>query len=88
MNRLALHCGLSPRSLQFAFERAGTSYSDFLLNQRLDKALALLTSNPQMRIIDIALASGFADVSYFNRRFRIRFGETPSGIRGSLPTRS
>ena len=88
LNRLALHCGLSPRSLQFAFERAGTSYSDFLLNQRLDKALALLTSNPQMRIIDIALASGFADVSYFNRRFRIRFGETPSGIRGSLPTRS
>jgi AraC-like DNA-binding protein len=85
LNRLALHCGLSPRSLQFAFERAGTSYSDFLLNLRLNKAFSLLTTDPQMRIIDVALASGFADVSYFNRRFRIRFGDTPTGIRGSQP---
>lgn len=86
LNRLAQHCGIAPRSLQFAFEKAGTSYSDFLLNQRLDKAFALLTSNPQIRIIDVALASGFADVSYFNRRFRSRFGDTPTGIRGSQPT--
>lgn len=82
LNQLAQRCGLSPRSVQFAFERAGTSYSDVLLNLRLDKAYALLASDPQARIIDVAFASGFADVSYFNRRFRARFGDTPSGIRG------
>ena len=30
---------------------------------------------------DIALEAGFGDLSYFNRAFRRRFGDTPSGIR-------
>jgi AraC-like DNA-binding protein len=81
LNRLAQQCGLSPRSVQLAFEKTGTSYSDFLLNLRLDKALAMLTTDPQIRVIDVALACGFADVSYFNRRFRARFGETPTAAR-------
>lgn len=83
LNRLAQHCGLSPRSVQLAFEKTGTSYSDFLLNLRLDKALAMLTTDPQIRVIDVALACGFADVSYFNRRFRARFGETPTAARAT-----
>jgi AraC-like DNA-binding protein len=33
------------------------------------------------RIIDIALACGFADISYFNRAFRARYGVTPSDVR-------
>jgi transcriptional regulator GlxA family with amidase domain len=34
-----------------------------------------------LRIIDIAFAAGFSDVSHFNRIFRRRFGDTPSGVR-------
>jgi len=30
---------------------------------------------------EIALAAGFGDVAHFNRLFRRRFGETPSGAR-------
>jgi AraC-like DNA-binding protein len=38
-----------------------------------------------LAIIDIAFAVGFGDVSHFNRTFRRRFGETPSGVRaGSI----
>jgi AraC-like DNA-binding protein len=30
------------------------------------------------------LRSGFSDVSYFNRLFRKRFGETPRSVRGRV----
>jgi AraC-like DNA-binding protein len=35
-----------------------------------------------MRVAEIALEAGFSDISYFNRLFRARFGDTPTGIRG------
>jgi AraC-like DNA-binding protein len=33
------------------------------------------------KITTIALDAGFSDVSYFNRAFRRRYGETPSDVR-------
>jgi AraC-like DNA-binding protein len=36
-----------------------------------------------LRISDIALEVGFADLSWFNRQFRRRFGASPSDIRQS-----
>jgi len=39
--------------------------------------------HPHLAIIDIAFVVGFGDVSHFNRMFRGRFGETPSGVRSS-----
>jgi AraC-like DNA-binding protein len=41
-----------------------------------------------LAIIDIAFAAGFGDVSHFNRMFRRRFGETPSGVRAASSMRS
>lgn len=38
---------------------------------------------PAFAIIDIVFAAGFGDASHFNRVFRRRFGETPSGVRGA-----
>jgi AraC-like DNA-binding protein len=40
-----------------------------------------------LAIIDIAFAVGFGDVSHFNRTFRHRFGETPSGVRAASVVR-
>ncbi|RWF05191.1 MAG: AraC family transcriptional regulator, partial [Mesorhizobium sp.] len=34
-----------------------------------------------MRVSEIAMTSGFSDVSYFNRCFRRRFGYTPKSAR-------
>jgi len=34
-----------------------------------------------VRICDIALQTGFSDISHFNRLFRWRFGDTPKGVR-------
>lgn len=80
---LAQACGLSPRYIQLLFEQSGTSFSSHVLNLRLERAHRLLSGlgNENMRVIDAALSVGFSDVSYFNRRFRARYGETPTAVR-------
>ena len=80
----ARHC-MTPRSLQMLFEESGTTFTQFLREQRLARAHRMLRSRrfDAERIIDIALAVGFADISYFNRAFRARYGATPSDVRVS-----
>jgi AraC-like DNA-binding protein len=71
------------------FERAGTTFSEFVLDQRLMLAYRLLTSplNSTRKVSDVAHMSGFGDVSYFHRAFRKRFGATPADIRSSSSPR-
>ncbi|WP_271591808.1 helix-turn-helix domain-containing protein [Bradyrhizobium sp. CCBAU 65884] len=38
-------------------------------------------------ILHIAFEVGFGDASHFNRMFRLRFGETPSGVRAGSTMR-
>ncbi|MFN3622926.1 MAG: AraC family transcriptional regulator [Hyphomicrobium sp.] len=73
----------SPRYVQVLFERAGTTFSEFVLEQRLLMAHRLLSSplNSARKVSDIAHTAGFGDVSYFHRAFRKRFGATPSEVR-------
>jgi AraC-like DNA-binding protein len=80
---IAAACGLSVRTIQMMFEAEGTTFSRFLLEMRLGRALAMLQDQALsgLRIIDIALKCGFSDVSYFNRRFRSHFGDTPKSVR-------
>lgn len=75
--------GLSERQAQRLFERAGYTFTEFVLEQRLLLARKLVTDPTQRhrRISDIAHMSGFSDLSYFNRAFRKRFGVSPTGIR-------
>jgi AraC-like DNA-binding protein len=74
---------ISERYLRKLFEEMGTSFSEFLIAQRLELAHRLLTSplHRNRRIAEIAFAAGFSDLSHFNRRFRARFRETPSAAR-------
>ena len=78
--------GISPRYLQRLLEGAGYSYTDIVNTTRLQKAFTALTAASQRSrtITDIALQAGFADISYFNRLFRARFGDTPSSVRALL----
>jgi len=80
---LARRYGLSARQAQRLFEQDGTTFTDFLLEQRLLLARRMLAdpANAWRKINDIAYSAGFADVSYFNRAFRRRFGGTPSDFR-------
>lgn len=80
---IAARYGLSARQAQRAFEQEGTTFTAFLLEQRLLLAHKLLlhSANRGRKIRDIAHSAGFSELSYFNRAFSRRFGATPSEIR-------
>jgi AraC-like DNA-binding protein len=71
---------MSPRQVQRLFQHAGSSFSEFVLEQRLLLAHRRLSSAGTTRdkISTIALDAGFGDLSYFHRCFRKRFGMTPA----------
>lgn len=78
---VAARVGITERYLQQLMEMHGETFSHFVLRLRLDKAAAMLVSKKQMRVAEIAFLCGFSDLSYFNRSFRKRFGETPREYR-------
>jgi|SRR5579871_165276 len=80
---LAARHHVTPRHVQMLFERDGTTFSRFLLDQRLARAHRML-SNPllaEQTVSAIAYDAGFGDLSHFNRAFRRRYDETPSDVR-------
>jgi AraC-like DNA-binding protein len=83
LSDVAAEFRLSPRYVQMLFERDGTTFTEYLLEKRLACAYRMLLNGRfgSLKISDIAFDSGFADISYFNRAFRNRYGITPSGVR-------
>jgi AraC-like DNA-binding protein len=61
-------------------ESTGTTLIDHLLKVRLGHAARLLRET-NVAIADVAMKVGFSDPSYFDRRFRRHFGQTPLGYR-------
>jgi AraC-like DNA-binding protein len=73
------------RYVQRLFEADGTTYSEYVLAQRLSQAYRLL-ANPRhggRAIADIAQQCGFGDPAYFSRRFRRAYGAPPSELRAA-----
>jgi AraC-like DNA-binding protein len=79
---VAKHLGMSVRYLHQLLESTGRTFSQHLIEQRLERARAeLCKPDCGLKIADIAFACGFSDISHFNRRFRHAFGDTPYGVR-------
>ncbi|MFO0299759.1 MAG: AraC family transcriptional regulator [Pseudomonadota bacterium] len=80
--------GVTPRYVQLLFEERGTTFGEFVNERRLDAARAMLRSPryAAWSIAGIAFEVGFRDLSHFNRRFRQRFGTTPSELRREGPS--
>jgi AraC-like DNA-binding protein len=86
---LALRHRCAARSIQRMFEAEGTTFTEFVLAQRLARAHRLL-GDPRRapdKISAVALDCGFGDVSYFNRAFRRRYGLAPSDVRARSEVR-
>lgn len=83
LRQLAARQGISPRYVQMLFEEAGTTFSSFALERRLDAARSMLTSPryAAWSVTAIAFEAGFSDLSHFNRRFKRRYRMTPSDMR-------
>jgi AraC-like DNA-binding protein len=82
---IARELRISERYLRTVLEETGKTYSELVLERRLALAWRRLSDArfDNRTISEIAYSAGFSDISYFNRSFRRRFGDTPSGVRGS-----
>jgi AraC-like DNA-binding protein len=82
---VAQRLGLTPRYVHQLMDGAGLTFSQHVRNLRLDEARTVLRQHhsDHLRISDIAYLVGFQDLSYFNREFRLRFGQSPSDIRNA-----
>jgi len=78
---LAREAGLSPYHFLRTFQRlTGITPHQYVRRLRLrDAASSLIASS--RKIVDIALDSGFGDVSNFNRAFKAEFGVSPRAFR-------
>lgn len=78
------HC-ISGRYLRALFAAEGDSFTGHVMAGRLALAFRMLTDPRRMTVPvgEIAYASGFNDLAYFNRAFRRRFEMTPTDARGA-----
>jgi AraC-like DNA-binding protein len=82
--KLAEHVGVTDRYVQDLLHESGPTFSQRVLELRLQHARTMLEDcrNDRLKVGEIANASGFNEIPYFNRRFRQRFGTTPTQFRG------
>jgi AraC-like DNA-binding protein len=83
MASVAARHRVTPRYVRKLFEGERTTFSEFVLQQRLARARRML-ADPRCAgdtISAIAFACGFGDLSYFNRVFRRHYGATPTAVR-------
>ncbi len=75
--------GMSKRTLQRQLQLSGSSYSEILQEARFERARSLL-DNPDAKVIEVALASGYESPQHFTRAFRRFTGVTPTTYRRHL----
>ncbi len=80
---IARHMNISVRHLSRLFSTRQTSVNEWLWNQRLERAQETLSS-PRARALsigEVAFRWAFANQAHFSRRFKGRFGLTPTEYR-------
>src|SRR5262249_51961313 len=80
---VAAHLGVTPRYVHMLFATEASSFSEFVLAQRLLRAPPMPTDPRCIGRPTSAPAfdAGFPALSHFTRTFRRRFGGTPSDVR-------
>lgn len=84
---LADYLRLSPsRMARVVKQVTGHSFGDLLNHMRIRTAANLL-EHTELNVLDVALHSGFQELSSFHRQFRRIFGQTPTEHRRAHQTR-
>lgn len=83
---VAKGCGISPRYLSFLLRLKGTSFSELVWEQRLEKARTWLSaSDPRdISISEIAYGVGFKSPAHFSRMFKRVFKVNPREFRSEV----
>lgn len=81
LEEVATHVHLNPAYFSSVFKQStGSSFKEYLNMIRIEESKRLL-ANTDYTIIDIAIAAGFEDQSYFSRVFKKYTGLTPRQYR-------
>jgi len=82
----ASELGISRRSLHLLCARTGASFGQRLMIERLERARTMLADRrtASLPVGEIAWRCGFLDQGHFAKRFRARFGATPTDMRAGL----
>lgn len=80
---VAARHAISPSYVRALFDFEGTTFTDYVLDQRLTRAHRLLSDSHYARqtVSNIVYGCGFNNLSWFYRAFRRRYGMTPSDLR-------
>lgn len=80
---LASAQGISRRRLDAIFAERGASVERVIWSRRLERAASDIACSTKSgrKLLDIALACGFASEAHFSRRFRAHFGSSPGEYR-------
>lgn len=82
---IAQELGASSRSISDSIKAArNCNFSDFINNYRIEYAKHLLRDNPDMKLSEIYLRSGFASEATFFRIFKAATGITPTEWRNKI----
>ena len=85
LERVASKLYLSPAYLSRLFrEESGQTFLDYVTETRMDRAIGLLISCPDLSVAEVARLVGYDDPKYFSRVFKSRIGRTPSRYRRAL----
>jgi AraC-like DNA-binding protein len=84
-DEVARRLGVTTRYVQKLLHDTGVSFTERVLELRLQKARAMLAHprHDRLKVSAIAAACGFKELSYFDRCFRRGFGASPTQYRGS-----
>lgn len=81
--RIATEAGISVRYANALLAEEGTSIERYVNDRRLQRCRSALEDPHQQHrsIGEIAYKWGFSDLAHFSRRFKARYGMTPTGFR-------
>ncbi|MDF2939058.1 MAG: hypothetical protein K0Q90_4431, partial [Paenibacillaceae bacterium] len=85
LNILSEVASLAPAYVSTLFgEVMKESFTDYVTRVRLDKAAAMLRTNTDLSVTEIAGQVGYKNVQYFHNKFKQKYGVTPVQYRHAM----
>lgn len=81
LSQVAARHRVSPSYVRALFRNENTSFTDYVLEQRLQRAFQILVNHHHVSVSTIAFQTGFNNLAWFYRAFKQRYGMPPGEAR-------